>query len=119
MDEKTENKSKENKEKKEEQNNYKKYDSKELLTLINTLKDFETDLKSLKSINSILTKDNLLFFKKLFLKENILINLSLIRIYMGIINNKLLYNEYFLLSISTINIQSLIQKSFSSKNVSS
>jgi len=94
MDEKTENKSKENKEKKEEQNNYKKYDSKELLTLINTLKDFETDLKSLKSINSILTKDNLLFFKKLFLKENILINLSLIRIYMGIINNKLLYNEY-------------------------
>jgi hypothetical protein len=94
MDEKTENKSKENKEKKKEENINKKSDSKELLSLIDTLKDFETDLKSLKSINSILTKDNFNFFKKLFLKENILINLSLIRIYMGIINNKSLYNEY-------------------------
>ena len=94
MDEKTENKSKENKEKKKEENINKKSDSKELLSLIDTLKDFETDLKSLKSINSILIKENFLFFKKLFLKENILINLSLIRIYMGIINNKSLYNEY-------------------------
>ena len=78
MDEKTENKSKENKEKKKEENINKKSDSKELLSLIDTLKDFETDLKSLKSINSILTKDNFNFFKKLFLKENILINLSIV-----------------------------------------
>jgi len=87
----TENKTKE---KKEVENKDENYDSKELLSLINTLKDFETDLKSLKSINSILIKENFIFFKKLFLKENILINLSLIRIYMHIINNKSLYNEY-------------------------
>ena len=94
MDGKTVNNSKKNKEKKEEQNIHTKSDSKELLSLINTLKDFETNLKSLKSINFIIIKDNFIFFKKLFLKENILINLSLIRIYMGIISNKSLYNEY-------------------------
>ena len=94
MDEKTENNSKENLENKKEQNNQHKSDSKELLSLLNTLKDFETNLKSLKSINSILTKETFLFFKKLFLKENIIINLSLIRIYMCILSNKSLYNEY-------------------------
>ena len=94
MDGKTENNSKENLENKKEQNNQHKSDSKELLSLLNTLKDFETNLKSLKSISSILTKENFLFFKKLFLKENIIINLSLIRIYMSILSNKSLYNEY-------------------------
>ena len=94
MDGKTENNSKENLENKKGQNNQKNSASKELLSLIDTLKDFETNLKSIKNINSILTKENFLFFKKLFLKENIIINLSLIRIYMSIINNKSLYNEY-------------------------
>ena len=94
MNGKTENNSKEKLESKKGQNNQQNSASKDLLSLIDTLKDVETNFKSLKSINSILTKENFLFFKKLFLKENIIINLSLIRIYMNIINNKSLYNEY-------------------------
>ena len=94
MDGKKENNSKEKLENKKGQNNQQNSASKDLFSLIDTLKDFETKIKSLKSINSILTKENFLFFKKLFLKDNIKINLLLIRIYMNIINNKSLYNEY-------------------------
>ena len=103
MDGKAENNSKENLKNKKELNNQQNSASKELISLINTLKDFEDNLKSLKNINSILTKETFLFFKKLFLKENIIINLSLIRIYMNIINNKSLYNEYL---VSITNKQS-------------
>ena len=94
MDGKIENNSKEKLENKKGQNKHQNSSSKDFLSLIDTLKDVETNFRSLKSINSILTKENFLFFKKLFLKENIIINLSLLRIYMNIINNKSLYNEY-------------------------
>ena len=103
MDGKAENNSKENLKNKKELNNQQNSASKELISLINTLKDFEDNLKSLKNINSILTKETFLFFKKILLKENIIINLSLIRIYMNIINNKSLYNEYL---VSITNKQS-------------
>lgn len=86
-------------EKKEINNNHKKSDSSELLSLINVLSDFESELKNLKSINNILNKENFLFFRKLSKKENMKINLLLIRIYMIIITNKSLYNE-FLVSIN-------------------
>jgi len=94
MNEKSEKNPKEALENKNGQNSQQKTVSKELLSLIDTLKDFETNLKSIKKINSIITKENFLFFKRLFLKDNIIINLSLIRIYMSIITNKSLYNEY-------------------------
>jgi len=94
MDEKSEKNPKEALENKNGQNSQQKTVSKELLSLIDTLKDFETNLKTIKKYNSIITKENFLFFKRLFLKDNIIINLSLIRIYMSIITNKSLYNEY-------------------------
>ena len=68
----------------------------ELLSLMNSLIDFESEIKSMKSMNDILTKENLDFFKKLESKENIKINLLLSKIYMSIISNESLYNEYLL-----------------------
>ena len=67
-----------------------------LLSLINSLIDFEEYLKPIKSVNDILTKENIDFFKKLFQKENIKINLLLSRIYMNIISNDSLYDEYLI-----------------------
>ena len=78
----------------------------ELLSLMNSLIDFESEIKSIKSINDILTKENLDFFKKLESKENIKINLLLSKIYMSIISNESLYNEY-LLSIKEDDIKIL------------
>ena len=78
------------KEKKENSN------SEDLLTLIKSLNDFELYLKSLKSIYSILTQENLSFLSKLSLKENIKINLLLSKIYMIIISNESLYNKYLI-----------------------
>ena len=66
----------------------------EFLSLINNLLEFETYTKSLKSVNDIITKENMDFFKKLSLKENIKINLILSKIYMNIISNDSLYKEY-------------------------
>ena len=71
--------------------------SKELLSFIKYLYDFESDLKSLKDIKSILTIENINFLKKVSLKENMKINLLLSNIYMSIITNKSLYDEYLLL----------------------
>ena len=73
-------------------------------SLMNSLIDFESDLKSMKSMDDILTKENLDFFKKLELKENIKINLLLSKIYMNLISNESLYNEY-LLTIKEDNIK--------------
>ena len=68
----------------------------ELLSLMTNLIDFESEIKSLKSMNEILSKENLNFFKKLSIKDNIKLNLLLSKIYMGIISNESLYNEYLL-----------------------
>ena len=68
----------------------------ELLSLMTNLIDFESEIKSLKSMNEILSKENLTFFKKLSVKDNIKLNLLLSKIYMGIISNESLYNEYLL-----------------------
>ena len=66
----------------------------DLITLINNLIDFEDYIKSLKSMDDIFTKENFDFLNKLSLKENIKINLILSKIYMNIISNDSLYNEY-------------------------
>jgi hypothetical protein len=68
----------------------------ELLLLIDNLIEFESYTKSIQSVNDILTKENFQFFNKLSLKENIKINLLLSKIYMNIISNDSLYNEYLL-----------------------
>ena len=74
----------------------KKNNPEDLISLINSLHDFEIYLKSLKNIYSILTEENLSFLKELTLKENIKINLLLSKIYMNIITNESLYNQYLL-----------------------
>ena len=81
-----------NKEEKEEEQNQ----TEDLLPLITSLIEFEKNLKSMENINSILTKQNLEFFKKLTLKENIRVNLLLSKIYINIISNNSLYNDYLL-----------------------
>ena len=81
----------------EEGNKQMSQKSKELLSFIKYLYDFESDLKSLKDIKSILTIENISFLKKVSLKENMKINLLLSNIYMSIITNKSLYDEYLLL----------------------
>lgn len=65
-------------------------------TLINSLIEFERHVKSIENINSILAKENLEFLKKLALKDNPRINLLLSKIYLNIISNNSLYNEYLL-----------------------
>ena len=67
-----------------------------LVSLINSLIDFEEYLKSIKNINDILTKENIYFFKKLMQKENVKINLLLSKIYMNIISNNSLYDDYLI-----------------------
>ena len=67
-----------------------------LLSLINGLIDFEEYLRPIKSVNDILTKENIEFFKKLLQKENIKINLLLSKIYMNIILNDSLYDDYLI-----------------------
>ena len=71
-------------------------DSQDLFKLINNLISFNFELKSIKNIELILTKENLNIFKKLSSKENIKINLILSKIYMNIINNESLYTDYLL-----------------------
>jgi len=68
-----------------------------LVSLINSLIDFEEYLKSIKNINDILTKENIYFFKKLMQKENVKINLLLSKIYMNIISNNSLYDDYLII----------------------
>ena len=85
---------KENVKEKEKKENYN--NPEDLLALIKSLNDFELYLKSLKSIYSILTQENLAFLSKLSLKDNIKINLLLSKIYMIIISNESLYNKYLL-----------------------
>ena len=103
---------KENKEKKPEKidvNNKEKENSEnpnDILSLIASLKNFENYLKSLESIYNILKKENINFLKKLSLKENIKINLLLMKIYLDIISNESLYNQY-LTSISENDIDKI------------
>ena len=68
----------------------------ELLILIDNLVEFEVYTKSIKNINEILTKQNFEFFNKLTLRDNIKINLLLSKIYMNIISNDSLYNNYLI-----------------------
>ena len=68
----------------------------DLMSLINSLKDFDIYLKSNKNINNILTEENLSFLKELSLKENVKVNLLLSKIYINIITNESLYNQYLI-----------------------
>ena len=61
---------------------------------IKNLTNFESNLKSLKKVNSVLSIDNLNFFSTLISKENIKINLILSHIFGIIISNEYLYKDY-------------------------
>ena len=61
---------------------------------IKNLTKFESNLKTLKNVNSILSKENLDFFNTLISKENIKINIILSHIFRIIISNEYLYKVY-------------------------
>ena len=80
-------------------------DSEDLLYLVNSLIQFSYDLISLKKIELILTNEIIEIFKKLGTKNNITINLILSKIYMNIINNESLYNNYLVeINVEKVNM---------------
>ena len=71
-------------------------DSEDLPSLIKGLGNFECKLKSLRNVDNIFTNEVFKIFDRLINKDNIKINLILSRIYIGIISNHSLYNNYLM-----------------------
>ena len=71
-------------------------DSEKLPSLTKALDNFKCKLKSLNNVGNILTNEVFKIFDKLIKKDRIKINLILSRIYLGIISNNSLYNNYLM-----------------------
>ena len=71
-------------------------DSDDLPFLIKALENFECKLKSLRNVGNIFTNEVFKIFDRLINKDNIKINLILSRIYIDIISNDSLYNNYLM-----------------------
>ena len=71
-------------------------DSKDFISVINDLFEFEKNLKYLNNVNCIFSYDVLDIFQKINEKDNIKMNLILNKIYLNIICNESLYNNYLL-----------------------
>ena len=71
-------------------------DSEDLTSLIKDLQTFETKLKLLNNVCYIITNEVFQILKKLIEKDNIKIHLILSRIYIDIISNDSLYNNYLM-----------------------
>ena len=65
-----------------------------LPALINDLNNFQRQVKTIKDVSHFLTKENVDALKNLISKENIKINIALGKIYIDIVSNDSLYNEY-------------------------
>ena len=63
-------------------------------SLINGLNNFQRQVKTIKDVSHFLTKENVDALKNLISKENIKINIALGKIYIDIVSNDSLYNEY-------------------------
>ena len=79
-------------------------ESKDLLSIINNLNRFESKLANVKNINFVLTNDILYLFQKIQEINNIPLNLSLSKIYLDILSNESLYNNYLLFNDNYYNI---------------
>jgi len=73
-----------------------KIDSEDLSSLNKDLGNFECKLRSLSNVNNIFSNEVFNIFDKLIKKDNIKINLILSRIYLDIISNDSLYNNYLM-----------------------
>ena len=73
-----------------------KIDSEDLSSLNKDLGNFECKLRSLRNVVNIFSNEVFNIFDKLIKKDNIKINLILSRIYLDIISNDSLYNNYLM-----------------------
>lgn len=69
-------------------------DSENLVSLIKDLTNFNQELASTQNITNFLTDDNIYILSSLNYRDNIKINLLLVKIYINIINNQSLYMHY-------------------------
>ena len=76
-----------------------------LSSIIKNLSDFEANLKKSKSIISVLSAENLLFFNNLIFKENVKINLLLSKIFLFVLSEDYLFKTY----IPSINENNLVK----------
>ena len=69
-------------------------DSENLVSLVRDLRNFNQELSSLKDISNFLTEDYLYVLQNLNYRDNVRINLLLVKIYINIISNQTLYSKY-------------------------
>ena len=69
-------------------------DSENLVSLVKDLTNFNQELASTSNITNFLTYDNIYILSSLNYRDNIKINLLLVKIYINIINNQSLYMHY-------------------------
>ena len=69
-------------------------DSENLVALVKDLTNFNQELASTQNITNFLTDDNIYILSSLNYRDNIKINLLLVKIYINIINNQSLYMNY-------------------------
>ena len=69
-------------------------DANNLVGLVRDLRNFNLELNSLKDISNFITEDNLYVLQNLNYRDNIRINLLLVKIYTNIISNQTLYSNY-------------------------
>ena len=79
-------------EKQKEKKIYVDYD--DINSIIKNLTDFDSNLRSMKKLNNILSTENLEFFNSLLPKENVKINLLLCKIFISIISSEYLFKIY-------------------------
>ena len=69
-------------------------DGENLVPLVKNLANFNQELTSLKDISNFLNEDNIYILQSLNYRDNIKINLLLVKIYINIISNPSLYSIY-------------------------
>jgi len=69
-------------------------DSENLVALVRNIANFNQELTSMKDISNLLTEDNVYILQNLNYRDNIKINLLLVKIYINIISNQSLYSIY-------------------------
>ena len=65
-----------------------------LVTLVRDLRNFSQELSSLKDISNFLNEDYIYILQNLNYRDNIRINLLLVKIYINILSNQTLYSKY-------------------------
>ena len=69
-------------------------DSEKIVSLVKDLSNFNQEFASMENITNFLTDDNIYILSSLNYRDNIKINLLLVKIFINIINNQSLYMNY-------------------------